>query len=118
MADREKLIALLKEAEGIIIDGAKCMSNEELEENLLDGDGYGFYADYLIANGVTVQKWIPIADLPMDKSEHYITCDHKGNMHVMFHHKCYDDPFGIDDNHPAYFPVMWFMPLPEPPKGE
>jgi hypothetical protein len=75
-------------------------------------------ADFLIANEVTIQKWIPVSELPMDKNEWYLTCDHKGNRHTMFHFKHYDIPFGIDENHRAYFPVKWFMPLPEAPKGE
>ena len=53
MTDREKLIELLNEA------------NEKLKElcgGLNDNNGNGVRADHLIANGVTVQKWIPVTE--------------------------------------------------------
>ena len=110
MVDREKLSYLIAQVQDCGCDVTDVVEMIYVENDVL--------VDHLIANGVTIQRWIPVTELPMDKSGHYLTCDHKGNMHVMFHHKCYDDPFGIDENHHAYFPVLWFMPLPEAPKGE
>ena len=70
-------------------------------------------------NGYAVPvKWIPVSEFPMNVNGHYLTCDNKGNMHVMYHYKGYDVPFGVDENHAQYFPVRYFMPLPQPPKGE
>ena len=80
-------------------------------------------ADYLIANGVTVQKWIPVSERLPDKMGQYV-CRYV---------------FGENTDHP-FFQVLWYfansenphfqhegsmgltvthwMPLPEPPKEE
>ena len=76
-------------------------------------------ADYLIANGVTVQEWISVEDrLPEEKVNcivHYkhAYCDTDGYWAIGF--CCYDgEKFKFD---PAYKVTHW-MPLPEPPKEE
>ena len=76
-------------------------------------------ADYLIANGVTVQKWISVKDrLPeetIDCIVHYqhAYCDNDDYWAIGF--CCYDgEKFQLD---PAYKVTHW-MPLPKPPKGE
>lgn len=51
--EKEKLIELLDEASGKI---------KELCGGLNDHNGNGVRADHLIANGVTVQKWIPVSE--------------------------------------------------------
>lgn len=63
-----------------------------------------------------MQKWIPIEQFPMDKKDWYLTCDHKGNRHTMYHHETYEVPFCVYENHPRYFPPKWFMYLPDPPE--
>ena len=76
-------------------------------------------ADYLIANGVTVQEWIPVDDrLPEEKVDcivHYkhAYCDNDDYWAIGI---CFYDgeKFQFD---PAYKVTHW-MPLPQPPKGE
>ena len=41
----------------------------------MQGD-VGNLADYLIANGVTIQKWIPVADPPKERGCYLITVKH------------------------------------------
>ena len=75
-------------------------------------------ADHLIANGVTVQKWIPVTErLPED------------SVAVNLHTKSGVVGTGFYDKHTKSW-VQWYsggscsvdvthwMPLPEPPKGE
>ena len=75
-------------------------------------------ADYLIDNCVTVQEWISVKDrLPEDMVD-VLTCDAKGNIHIMWHHHEYQYPFNIGRNDIRYFPVTHWCYLPQPPKGE
>ena len=55
MTDREKLAALLEAAEDAYLDKL-CEIPLSPERVNLVRDAYGFYADYLIAKDVTVQK--------------------------------------------------------------
>lgn len=76
-------------------------------------------ADDLIAEGVTMQKWIPVTErLPEEKVNcivHYrhAYCDNDGYFAIGF---CFYDgeKFRFD---PAYKVTHW-MPLPEPPKED
>lgn len=81
-------------------------------------------SDYLIANGVTVQKWIPVTErLPENgKDVLVITSGSERNMAVwrFFHcnpngHPHWEDEVG--DGLILEAATHW-MPLPEPPKGE
>ena len=73
-------------------------------------------ADHLIANGVTVQKWIPVTERLPGKEGTYLTYTEKERIHL--------DCFCIYPNHGTQFwvggngKVTHWMPLPEPPKGE
>ena len=77
---REKLIELLKEAERRNIDEAIPMTMEQREKLLSDGDGYGFYADHLIASGVVVSKMETTTDkdtnVPSKVVPHKVDTDH------------------------------------------
>ena len=60
MNDREKLIDILESAESAVY---------------WNSDDRGFIekiADHLIANGVTVQQWIPVSERLPDKNDKYI----------------------------------------------
>ena len=79
---------------------------------------YYFYAqmaDHLIANGVTVQEWISVAErLPDVGCDVLFVCENK-NYGVGAYSDTYRDFFS------GQFPVKGvthWMPLPEPPKGE
>ena len=77
-------------------------------------------ADYLIANGVTLQKWIPVTER-LPEGMDWVACACKdGEIRIL----CYDyimDDWDIHDRPNSCYAkgfVTHWMPLPEPPKGE
>ena len=87
---------------------------------------YGFgdcfpdrFADHLIANGVTVQEWIPVEERLPEEKVNYIVhykhayCDNDDYWAIGM---CFYDgeKFQLA---PAYKVTHW-MPMPQPPKGE
>lgn len=62
-------------------------------------------------------RWIDVKDRLPEKDGYYLTCDHKGNIHVFYHHPIYvkeNMAFGICKNHPQFYqPIAW-MELPKP----
>ena len=103
MADREKLLELLK----------GCVDENVETDDPYDGFDvdYGNIADHLIANGVTIQKWIPASEPPTRKdADKYgrVLAMEMGMMALVN----YKGPI----NYPDRFP--YWMPLPQPPKGE
>ena len=71
MSDREKLIELLM----------------EMSKKLQEQGGVTWYdfADHLISNGVTVQKWIPVSErLPEDDS-HVLVARKNGDVDTDMH---------------------------------
>ena len=97
---REKLVELLRDVQ--YLGG--------LEEKI---------ADHLIANGVTVQEWIPAEYPPKEYRDEYgelipfLVCEEGTDypFRAMYDGKTWGD--GI-----FAIPVKWWMPLPQPPKGE
>lgn len=100
---REKLIELLEDRRSEASEVCGSMNK-----------GFGaWYADHLIANGVTIQKWIPVTErLPENNTRNVV---------------CYINP--IDGEKTVSSDVFWkerwvrfgeyvthWMPLPEPPK--
>ena len=76
-------------------------------------------ADHLIANGVTVQEWITVDDrLPEDNSDvlAYSRNGEEGRIYPAIYAKgvWFDCIF----NTPVTDTTIYWMPLPEPPKGE
>lgn len=60
--------------------------------------------------------WIDVKDRLPEKDGYYLTCDHKGNIHVFYHHQGLKEtaPFGICEHHSQYYqPIAW-MELPKP----
>ena len=108
MEVREKLVELLKTS--------ACPSTFICDPTC---KYYGFencfperFADYLIANGVTVQEWISVNDRLPEQGEEAICIAADGDMMIgkytewgwMF---------------PCYFEdLTHWMPIPDPPKGE
>ena len=115
MSDREKLIELLDDSPGI----DTIYSNYERD------------ADWLLANGVTVQRWIPVTerlpedDLPTQTERVQIRClvfTNKGSVKTCSRQRCRTKRNGVWgytawEWSKADFakPTHW-MPLPEPPK--
>ena len=91
MADREKLIELLKEC----FD--KAMDFDEK-------------ADHLIENGVTIQRWIPVTERLPDIWQNVLSVSKYGKVIV--------DYVFTDGSWWSGRDVTHWMPLPEAPKGE
>lgn len=123
MANREKLIELLKDSPSL---------------DALDDDGYAIGADHLIANGVRLEekqatsnpsekfatdnnvggKWIPVTERLPEKCEPVLACfDFMGGKAVKA-----SDRYGKNgllwSGIPCGGKVTHWMELPEPPKGE
>ena len=69
-------------------------------------------ADGLIANGVTVQEWIPVSEPPKEKGT-YIVCTDKGGVLLGHWYGKEWNAGGGAKKHLAYW-----MKKPQPPKGE
>jgi hypothetical protein len=115
---REKLIELLKD-------------NPALDA--LDDDGYAMGADHLIANGITVQKWIPVTErLPSkeeytakseDGTEYYVRLLIAYKTDIVEYEIGYYDGYKWLTEMPMRIikdVVAWmlFPNMPQPPKGE
>ena len=83
---------------------------ELLEVDLSGSDGYEpeLIADYLIANGVTVQEWISVTERLPDVGKFVLIYNEINGV-------CLDYHDGVTF---GYYDVTHWMPLPEPPKGE
>ena len=117
---REKLIELLNAHKcPWLAVNAKCPTNCN-----------NCIADHLIANGVTVQKWIPVSDrLPENdyrkhwKERHYylVRLQYGQMRTARYGYKKYDwwvDSHDCVLSKEHHTEVTHWMPLPEPPKGE
>lgn len=120
MAEREKLIELL--ADCCDMRDKRCVGCKlDLPEAVdCKKDRFGKLADHLIANGVTVQEWIPVTDrLP----------EHRGDVLVCaFWHEKWQTRIGwfakdmdgwhvkASNEYHIDISVSHWMPLPEPPK--
>ena len=69
-------------------------------------------ADHLIANGVTVQEWIPVSEPPKEKGT-YIVCTDKGG--VLLGH-WYGKEWNVGGGAKKH--LAYWMKKPQPPKGE
>ena len=117
---REKLVEVLKQApfEGKVLD--EWWGEEKIKR----------IADHLISNGVTVQEWISVDDRLPKTDGIYIVCDCRlnGNLWIHtagfrkassswceLHGVYYDDGYG---RYSEQDKITYWMPLPNPPKGE
>ena len=102
---REKLVELLTEFYG-------C------DPMYYDVDALAI-AQHLITHGVTVQEWIPASEPPKEYRDEYgelipfLVCEEGTDypFRAMYDGKTWGD--GVFAIH-----VKWWMPLPQPPKGE
>ena len=109
---KEKLVELLK------IDPCPSpfMCSPECRYSYCDNCFTERFADHLIANGVTVQEWIPVTERLPDTEDRVLVCckTKKGlqtvNMAYLFN--------GTWHGQGSMSGVTHWMPLPEPPKGE
>lgn len=104
MTDREKLIELL--------------TDDDCPLLYMQGD-VGGLADYLLANGVTFQNWIPVTERLPERMEQYLCIVLRpipGGKYVRGMKVLWCD----HDNHWSCegLIVTHWMPLPEPPKED
>ena len=116
---REKLIELLCEA-------TFGVNNHTIESYLIPS-AIAEIADHLVANGVTVQKWIPVAErLPVEDTvvlcwyKYFHNGNHYKKMRQVYGIGLYmgNGIWGIEVENGEFIKVLAWMPLPEPPKGE
>ena len=111
---REKLIEILKTKYDHFCDQCGINKDSKYTENL---------ASHLIANGVTVLEWIPVAErLPKPKHEFdarnwYLVALSNGVVKELAYEFHEHSVFGYGWRETAY-PVTHWMPLPDPPKEE
>ena len=107
---REKLIELL--VQSVSNNLTPQISGNKLIIDIAQGN----IADHLIANGVTVQEWIPVTErLPEKDTYTLVTTD--GVVISAYWHN--DRFYGFSAKGIATVGgVTHWMPLPEPPKGE
>lgn len=76
--------------------------------------------DHLIANGVTVQEWIPVAESPQGKGCYIVAVNHwldgKPVTREAYWNGC--DWLSCDKKRELTPRVTHWMPLPEPPKED
>lgn len=97
---REKLIELLERAFESFIDDPYCIPDER------------DFADHLIENGVTVQKWIPVTErLPELSGEYLVYCGEYDGICVLY----YEILKTKGKWRSNWKEVTHWMPLPEPP---
>ena len=124
---REKLIELLNEADEWAdhkCDELECETcpADKMKSNCVQQ----LMVDRLIANGVTVQKWIPVSERLPEKAGKYLvvtkSCFKKGEIYIQL--MWYGAKSGFHISDPDFgcmkmnkYVTHW-MPLPEPPKGE
>ena len=114
MADtmREKLIELQKESVKNCVPGETCVNcryiaQTDCMERLT--------ADYMVANGVTVQQWIPASEPPEDLGEYIVMIKGAKRSTTLWYHpmrETWEECGGL-----APYPVTHWMPLPTPPEG-
>jgi hypothetical protein len=82
---------------------------------------YLFYdqiADYLIANGVTVQEWISVKDRLPEKGKAVLCFCTNDDYWIALWDRCDDELWSDGEWWRAKDFVTHWMPLPQPPKGE
>ena len=111
MSDREKPIELFDHF------GIKDWKEQE------------YMVDHLIANVMTVQRWIPVTErLPENKEHDWVLAqvvEDNGYMHIpkvmeyrQSKNDWFEETYGWLSEHNGAFTVTHWMPMPELPKGE
>lgn len=108
MTDKETLVELLAESEILCEDCGPHGSSYCIEA----------IADHLIANGVTIQEWIPVEERLPEPTVNVLACYAGGEIVIdawyrTFGHFLMEILMESDDHR-----VTHWMPLPPAPKGE
>ena len=78
---------------------------------------FGELADHMIANGVTVQEWIPASEPPKEPGEYIVAKKNWLDGHLESSQGRWNGADWLVDRTECLMVSHW-MPLPEPPKGE
>lgn len=106
---REKLVELFDEA-ARICNNKRCNRCSYLDVPSCVDE---LAIDHLIANGVTVQEWIPVSERLPEKNTANIVADQYGIVFQCLY--AYDGWDLWEENEVV---ITHWMPLPQPPKGE
>ena len=109
---RDRLIELIESAENQRMFMVLCCTVDELID-VPEREEY--VAEYLLANGVTVQKWISVKDRLPEEGEDVLT--YRGSGYRVEALESVSRKYWENDIF-CYYPVTHWMPLPQPPKGE
>ena len=112
---REKLIELINCGR---MHHTVCSSRghpvRSFESRLVDEGAVELLADHLIANGVTVLKWIPVSERLPEKYETVLTYDGYSVEPGVFYGNSYF--YELDNEAYPLFGITHWMPLPDPPE--
>lgn len=84
----------------------------------LDRRGAEYLADHLLANGVTVQEWIPVSERLPEKNEDVLAYSNKNGGYMFFGYRGYISGAWMEGGGLHIGDVTHWMPMPTPPKGE
>ena len=124
MSDREKILNLTREATAKIANHcantscekcAKASGKYDKESGKCKCSTMEMFTDHLIANGVTVQKWIPVSDMLPRFMQIVLVTDGKHAYKAALNTK--NKWIGDYINSMTFKATHW-MPMPQPPKGE
>lgn len=74
-------------------------------------------SDHLIVNGVTVQEWISASEPPKEPGEYIVAQKHWSDGHLETKKGKWNGVEWLVDGRESLRVAYW-MPMPEPPKGE
>lgn len=124
MSDREKLLNLTREATAKIANHCANTSCEKCDKESGKYDKESgkckcstmeMFTDHLIANGVTVQKWIPVSERLPRFMQIVLVTNGKYVYKAALNTK--NKWIGDYINSMTFKATHW-MPMPKPPKGE
>ena len=101
---REKLVELFRNAFAAYGDGITGCTREE------------FFADFIACNGVTVQEWISVKDRLPEDGQSVLTC--KNGICAIQTYEARRNGWLCNGWFWSMATVTYWMPLPQPPKGE
>ena len=113
---KEKLMGLLSDvkAKGFWEYGTDRRTGETGGHDMTAED----IADYLLENGVTVQRWISGKDRLPEAGTKALCYLKRGEYWTAVWDDCGDDMWSDGESWCSNVEVTHWMPLPEPPKGE
>lgn len=83
------------------------------------GDKVDVLADYLIAHGVTVQEWISVTERLPEKGLRVLTTDGAFVGEMYLNERGQWRRYNVNSHELLMaLDILYWMPMPEPPKGE